>query len=80
MVNRLTRDRVLHLVGRSRLDDHAVAEIVRLQATEPELVEAINRVMRGGEIGAERMQPMSRTVAALCEILASGAIDFGEPD
>ena len=77
---RLTRERVLSLVGRSRVDDHAVAEILRTGAGESDLIEAVNRVVRGGEVGAEKMRPMSRTVAALCEILATATDPFAEPD
>lgn len=77
---RLTRDRVMHLVGRSRLDDHAIAEIVRTGASDTELIEAINRVSRGGEVGAEKMRPMSRTVKTLCEILTTSTLDLSEPE
>jgi len=80
-VSRLTRERVLTLVGRSRLDDHSVAEIVRTGASELELLEAVNRVARGSsEVGAEKMKPMSRTVAALCEILITAGDEWGEQD
>jgi hypothetical protein len=71
---------VLHLVGRSRLDDHAVAEIVRTGATETELVEALNRVVRGSEIGAESLKPMSRMVARLCDILGTATDPFADHD
>lgn len=77
---RLTRERVWQLVGRSRVDDHAVAEILRSGASETELIEALNRVVRGGEVGAEKMKPMTRTVAVLCEILATASDPFAEPD
>ena len=77
---KLTRERVLHLVGRSRLDDHAVAEIVRTGATESDLLEAVNRVMRGTEVGEEKMRAMSPTVRALCDILATSAVELGDPD
>lgn len=80
MPNRLTRERVLHLVGRSRLDDHAVAEIIRTGASEAELIEAVSRVMRGSEVDAEKMKPMTRTVAKLCEILMTSGDMLGEPD
>ena len=77
---RLTRERVQHLVGKSRLDDHCIAEIVRTGANESELVEAVNRVSRGGEVGAEKMRSMSLNVAKLCEILASASDPYSEPD
>lgn len=80
-VARLTRERVVSLVGRGRLDDHVIAEIIRTGATELELLEAVNRVTRGSsDVGAEKMKPMSRTVAILCEILAVAGFDLGEPD
>lgn len=68
---RLTRERILQVVGASRVDDHAIVEILRTGATEVELIEALNRITRGSEVGAERMKPMSRTVAALCDILST---------
>lgn len=77
---KLTRERVLHLVGRSRLDDHAIAEIMRTGATESDLLEAVNRVMRGNEVGEEKMRAMSPTVRTLCNILATSAIDLSDPD
>ncbi|MFO1118801.1 MAG: hypothetical protein U1E38_01260 [Rhodospirillales bacterium] len=81
MVSRLTRERVQALVGRSRLDDHAIAEIIRTGATDLELLEAINRVTRGSsDLGAEKRKPMGRTVASLCEILAAAGQDSSEPD
>jgi len=78
---KLTRDRVLTLVGRSRIDDHAVAEIIRSGATELELLEAVNRMTRGSsDVGAEKRKPMGRTVAMLCDILAAAGQDLSEPD
>ena len=77
---RLTRERVQQLVGKSRLDDHCIAEIVRTGASESELIEAVNRVARGGEVGAEKMQPISLNVAKLCEILVSVSDPYSEPD
>ena len=80
-MSRLTRERVVSLVGRSRLDDHAVAEIIRTGATELELLEAVNRVTRGSsDVGAEKRKPISRTVLSLCEILTIAGFDLGEPD
>ena len=80
-VPKLTRERVLALVGRSRLDDHAVAEIIRTGATELELLEAVNRVTRGSsDVGAEKRKPISRTVAVLCDILAAAGQDLSAPD
>ncbi|MGE5441736.1 MAG: hypothetical protein ACM3Q0_01570 [Bacteroidota bacterium] len=81
MVSRLTRERVVHLVGRSRIDDHTVAEIIRTGANDMELLEAVNRVTRGSsDVGAEKMKPITRTVATLCDILAAAGYDWSEPD
>lgn len=80
-MSRLTRERVQTLVGRSRLDDHAIAEIIRTGATDLELLEAVNRVTRGSsEVGAEKRRPIGRTVAILCDILAAAGQDLSEPE
>lgn len=77
----LTRSAILRLVGPTRLDDHAIVEIIRTGATQPELVEALSRVNRGSsDISAEKMRPMSPKVAALCEILTTSPEDLHEPD
>jgi hypothetical protein len=75
----LTRSSVLRLVGHNRLDDHTIVEIIGTGASEPELVEAITRVSRGAELGAEKRKPMSPKVAALCEILTTSLIESDEP-
>lgn len=77
----LTRSAILGLVGPTRLDDHAIVEIIRTGATQPELVEALTRVSRGSsDVGAEKMRPMSPRVAALCEILSTSSEDFDDFD
>ena len=76
----LTRSSVQRLVGHNRLDDHTIVEIIGTGASEPELVEAITRVSRSAEVGAEKRKPMSPTVAALCEILMTSAIDVDESE
>ncbi|MCU0837847.1 MAG: hypothetical protein MUE49_03890 [Rhodospirillales bacterium] len=80
MPPRLTRERIQQLSQRYRLDDHAVAEIIRSGASEPEFVEAVNRMSRGGEAVAFRNRPMSRTVARLCEVLASAGDGLTDAD
>jgi hypothetical protein len=77
---RLTRARILELAQRHRLDDHAVAEIIRTRATEPEFVEAVSRMARGNEAPAFRHRPMTRTVAQLCEILANAGDGLSDLD
>ena len=76
----LTRSSVLRLVGHNRLDDHTIVEIIGTGAIEPELVEAITRVSRGAELGAEKRKPMSTKVVALCEILTTSLIESDESD
>ena len=64
-----------------RIDDHAIAEIIRNGATDLELLEAVSRVTRGSsDVGAEKMKPISRTVATLCDILAAAGYDWSEPE
>jgi hypothetical protein len=67
----LTRSAVLRHLGPIRVDDHVVVEIIRTGATEEELIEALSRLQRGGEIGAEKMKPRSPRVARLWEILST---------
>jgi hypothetical protein len=67
-------------LGKSRLDDHCIAEIVRTGASESELIEAVNRVARGGEVGAEKMRPIGLNVARLCEILVAAGDPYSEAD
>lgn len=77
----LTRSAILSLVGPTRLDDHAIVEIIRTGATQPELVEALSRVNRGStDIGAEKMKPMSPKVAALYEILTTSSGDWDDDE
>ena len=71
----LTRSSVQRLVGRNRLDDHTIVEIIGTGASELELVEAVTRVSRGAEVGTEKRKPMSPKVATLCEILMTSSID-----
>ncbi len=74
----LTRGSVLKLVGPTRLDDHAIVEIIATGASQSDLVEALSRLQRGGEVGAEKMKPMSPIVARLCDILTRETLDWDE--
>ncbi len=76
----LTRADILELVGPNRFDDHTIVELIATGASQPELVEALNRVQRGGEVGAETMAPITPTVRQLCEILQTAVPDWDEPD
>lgn len=76
----LTRRAIVELVGAARLDDHTIVELVGTGATQSELVEALNRVTRGGEVGAEKMNPMTPRVRRLCEILQSSALGWDDTD
>lgn len=79
-MSNLSQDQVLEIIGHSRLDDEVIAEIIATGATSAELLEALNRVYRGGEVGTETHHPMGATVAALCEILSTADEDWAEPD
>ncbi len=70
MAAKLTRDKVYEVIGRGRLDDAQLAEVIATGANEDELLEAMNRAARIG-VGAETRRPMSARVARLCEILAA---------
>ena len=76
----LTRAAILDLVGPNRFDDHTIVELIATGATQPELVEALNRVTRGGEVGAEKMAPPSPKVRRLCEIIQTAGQDWEEPE
>ena len=45
-MDRLTDEEVVTIIGRGRLDDHAIAEIIVTGATSADLLEALNRVTR----------------------------------
>lgn len=75
---RLTRERIQQLAKRYRLDDHAVAEIIRSGASEPEFVEAVSRMSRSGE--AFRSRPLTPTVARLCEVLVTAGDGLADAD
>ena len=76
----LTRADILALVGPNRFDDHTIVELIATGASQPELVEALSRVQRGGEVGAETMAPMTPTVRQLCEILQTAGQGWDDPD
>lgn len=76
----LSHDQVLDIVGHNRLDDTVIAEIISTGATSTELLEALNRVSRGEEVGKETHHATGTTVAALCEILSTADEDWSEPD
>lgn len=67
----LSRDKVIEVVGRGRLDDHQVVEIIATGATEAELVEAFTRTVARRSLGAETRRAPSARVLQLCEILES---------
>ncbi len=79
-MEKLTREKVVEIVGRGRLDVHAIGEIVATGGTPAELLEALSRVVRGGSVGAESMRPMGATVAALCDILSRCGEDWADEE
>jgi hypothetical protein len=75
-MSRLTREEVLHIVG--RMDDFRVAEIIASGATKDELLEARQWVSSDDSIQrALHRQPHGR-VARLCEILSADEPDLEE--
>jgi hypothetical protein len=74
----MTREEVVAIVGRGRLDDHAIAEIVAAGATPAELLEALNWAVRGDALGADTLRAMSGRVAGLYEILTASDEDWSD--
>jgi hypothetical protein len=74
----MTREEVVAIVGRGRLDDHAVAEIVATGATAAELLEALNRAVRGDALGLGTPRAMSGRVATVYEILTATDEDWSD--
>lgn len=72
----LTRSAVIRLMGPTRLDDHSIVEIIGTGASPADLIEALNRLSPGSEVAAEKMKPMSRRVALLCDILTNANPDW----
>lgn len=74
----LTAEQVVRIVGRGRLEDHQIAEIIASGASEEELLEAFDRTNRGGDVGAEVQRPSNPRVEQLCEILTLDEPDWEE--
>lgn len=66
----LNRDQIANIVGRRRLSDHQVMEIIKIDASETELLEAFERTYRPGDTSAEVQHEASLSVRRLCEILS----------
>lgn len=65
----LSREKIVEIVGAERLADHQIVEVIETGATEKDLVEAFERCVRPGGLGAEVQRAPSQTVSALVEIL-----------
>ena len=65
----ITSAQIHEIVGHSRVSEHAIAEIIDLGPTEAELLEALNRTVRGDAVGSESLRPPNSAVLRLCEIL-----------
>ena len=72
----ITSTQIREIVGHSRVSEHAIVKIIDLGATEQELLEALNRVVRGDIVGAESLRPANSTVLRLCEILSADENSF----
>ena len=72
----ITLEQVHTILGHSRLSEHTLAEIIRLEPTEEEVLEALNRVVRGEGVGAETRHAPNAVVLKLCEILEADEAGF----
>ena len=77
-MEKLTRETIVEILGQGRLDDHNIIEIIDTGGTPDDLLEAFNRVVRGGAVGEETQRPAGPVVSALCEILANAEEDWSE--
>ena len=68
-MTKLTSEDVFRVVGHGRLDDQTLTELITMEATSDDLIEAYERTIRGGTIGAETLRPMSPVVSQLFNIL-----------
>jgi len=72
----ITSTQIREIVGHSRVSEHAIAKIIDLGPTEEELLEALNRSVRGDDVGAEALRPPNSAVLRLCEILSTDENSF----
>jgi len=72
----ITSTQIREIVGHSRVSEHAIAKIIDLGPTEEELLEALNRFVRGDAVGAESQRPPNSAVLRLCEILSADENSF----
>ena len=68
--NRLTRERVIEIVG--HIEDEKITQIIAINPSAEELLEAHTGVVEQGDLEAETERRMSGTVARLYDILLAG--------
>ena len=73
---RLNRDQVIAVVG--RIDDDKIADIIATGADQTQLLEAYNRFVRPGEVGAETARPLAGVVLEVYEILRAGEPEWDD--
>jgi hypothetical protein len=74
--NRLTRERVIEIVG--HIEDEKIAQIIATNASDKELLEAHTGVVEQDDLEAETERRMSGIVARLYEILLAGEPKWSE--
>jgi hypothetical protein len=74
----MTREEVVTIIGRGRLDDHTIAEIIATGANAAELIEALNWAVQGDALGADTMRAMSGRVSAVYELLTAADEDWSD--
>jgi len=72
----ITSTQIREIVGHSRVSEHAIAKIIDFGPTEDELLEALNRCVRGDVVGAESRHSPNSAVLKLCEILSADENSF----
>ena len=76
----VTRDQILEIVGRGRLDDQVISEIIATNATERDVIAALNWAVRGGEVGAETQHALNQPASAVYDLLVAASEDWAQED
>jgi hypothetical protein len=76
----VTRDQILEIVGHGRLDDQVLGEIIATNATEQDVIAALDWAVRGGEMGAETQHALNYPASAVYDLLVAAAEDWSQED
>ncbi len=74
----MTHEEVIIIIGRGRLDDHVIAEIIATGASTAELIEALNWAVQGDAWGADTRRAMSGRVSTVYELLTAADEDWSD--